>query len=218
MIAVAVITMGIAAIAGAFSGGSGSRSASIDRGAERTSELALRVTQPGGAAHRAVGTRDASKLKYGGLPSWLPKPKKRVEQLASARPGHPALQVEGEPIALSGPGWSLVANAVGPSEPANEGKAPLPETSPAKFILSISSVHGEVPFSSSQLEYVNEYGNVRHPRVTTLAGGPAPAELRPGAPLNLEVYGVIPVGNGAIEWKPTSGMPIANWDFVVEVN
>ena len=218
VIVVAVVTMGVAAIAGAFSGGSSSRSASVARAAKRTNRLALQVTDPAGAAHRAVGSEDASKLKYGGLPSWLPKPKQRVEQLVSARPGHPALQVEGEPIALSGPGWSLVANAVGPSEPANEGKPPLPETSPAKFILSISSVHGEVPFKPSQIEYVDEYGNVRHPRVTTLAGGPAPSELRPGAPLNLEVYGVIPVGNGAIEWKPTSGMPIANWDFVVEVD
>jgi hypothetical protein len=218
----------LAAIAGAFSGGPSSSGAAIARTgsgdvptgstAKRASALALQVTDPRGANHRAVGTADASKLKYGGLPSWLPKAKKQIVGIPSARPGHPVLQVEGEPIALSGPGWSMVANAVGPSEPATEGKPPLPETSPAKFILSISSVHGEIPFKPSQIEYVDEYGNVRHPRVTMLDGGSAPSELRPGAPLRLEVYGVIPVGNGAIEWKPSSGVPIANWDFVVEVD
>jgi hypothetical protein len=119
---------------------------------------------------------------------------------------------------VSGRGWSLLADVVGPREPATEGKPPLPEQTPATFVLSISSVQGEVRFRPSQIAYVDEYGDVRHPRVSTLAGGPPPSELRPGAPVHLKIHDVIPVGNGALEWKPTRGAPLASWDFTVEVD
>jgi hypothetical protein len=159
-----------------------------------------------------------STARYGGLPSWLPKPGRHVRRMLAGSPGHPALSIQGEPISvqLAG-GGSVIATAVGPEVP-EEGRFPVPRTSPVTFVVTFARASGDVPLSVASFLLVDGLGDVHHPAVTTMRGGTPPSRLTAGKPVSLKLRDVLPTGEGAIEWKPGSGRPLAGWDFTVEID
>ena len=111
----------------------------------------------------------------------------------------------------------MLATAVGPSVP-EDGKFPVPATSPCTFIVTFASASGVIPLSARAFTLIDEHGHVRHPRVTTVHGGALPRDVSPGRPVSLKVYDVIPTGDGGLTWTPEGGRPIASWDFDVEID
>jgi hypothetical protein len=176
----------------------GTSSVSVDRGTE-------------------LGTADASKAKYGGLPTWLPKAKVPVGQVLHASQAHPALSIQGEGISVNLGKASVLVTAAGPSVP-EEGRTPVPKTSPCEFIVTFAHASGVIPIRAGVFKFIDEQGNVRHPRVTAMDGGAPPRAFVPGKPVSLTVYDVLPTGDGALTWSPRGGRPIASWDFDVEID
>jgi hypothetical protein len=165
----------------------------------------------------AIGTPHASTAKYGGLPAWLPKSKTPVGQVLHASHAHPALSIQGEAISVDLGGAQVLATAAGPSVP-EEGKTPVPETSPCTFVVTFAHVHGVIPLSAASFAFIDEQGHVRHPHVTAMDGGAPPSQVAPGQTVSLTVKDVLPTGDGALMWAPGGGHPIASWDFDVEID
>jgi hypothetical protein len=170
-----------------------------------------------GAVAGGHGSTTRTPLRYGGLPSWLPKPKVPVNRTLHASAAHRALAIQGETVAVKLAGGSVMASAAGPSVPET-GRFPVPETTPCTFVLTFSSASGTVPLRPAAFTFVDERGDVHHPRVTTLAGGPVPREVTAGAPLSLKVRDVLPTGDGGLLWAPEGGRPLVAWDFTVEID
>ena len=187
--------------------------------------VALAVLLSGGGtssvAHErqgtAIGTPHASTAKYGGLPAWLPKSKTPVGRVLHASHAHPALSIQGEAISVDLGSARVLATAAGPSVP-EEGKTPVPETSPCTFIVTFAHVHGVVPLSAASFAFIDEQGHVRHPHVTAMDGGAPPSHVASGQTVSLTVKDVLPTGDGALMWTPGGGRPIASWDFDVEID
>jgi hypothetical protein len=172
-----------------------------------------------GTPHRAVaiGTPDASKEKYGGLPSWLPKAKVPVGRVLRASTAHPALSIQGEGISVDLGKATVLATAAGPSVP-EEGKTPVPETSPCTFIVSFAHATGPIALQPGSFKFIDERGNIRSGHVTAMNGGPAPTVVSPGQTVALTIKAVLPTGDGALTWAPQGRRPIASWDFNVEID
>ncbi|HEV3048354.1 MAG TPA: hypothetical protein VGY13_13460, partial [Solirubrobacteraceae bacterium] len=196
----------VASLAGAF----GARHASASAPPARHARA-----HPASAASPSF--KPESKERYGGLPSWLPKPKVHVNRVVPASPGHPALAIQGDSVQVELPQGRALATAVGPETP-EQGKFPVPATSPCTFVVTFSSVSGTIPISPRAFAFLDEQGNVRHPRVTALGGGPAPSEIVPGRPVSLKVYDILPTGDGGLTWTPTGARPVVAWDFDVEID
>ncbi len=165
----------------------------------------------------AIGTPNASNAKYGGLPAWLPKAKLPVGQVLHASRAHPALSIQGEGISVALGRGSVLATAAGPSVP-EEGRTPVPETSPCTFIVTFAHATGVIPLSAAAFKFVDEQGHVRYPDVTAMDGGAPPRAVAPGHTVSLAIKGVLPTGDGALSWAPGGGRPIASWDFDVEID
>jgi hypothetical protein len=180
--------------------------------------LGVLANAHGGTAAVPHGTAAAgSQGRYGGLPSWLPKSTVPVGRTLQASHAHSVLAIQGETVSVALAGGRVLATAVGPSVP-EDGRFPVPATSPCTFIVTFASASGAVPLSARAFTLVDELGHVRHPRVTAVGGGPLPSRLAPGHPLSLKVYAVLPTGDGGLEWAPAGGRPIASWDFDVEID
>jgi hypothetical protein len=169
------------------------------------------------ASEGSSSTPAASQAKYGGLPSWLPKPKHLTRRTLAAGVGHPAVSIQGEAIAVHLASGNVYATVVGPEVP-EEGRFPVPATSPVSFVLTFARTSGTVPLRAADLELVDGRGGVHHPVVTALHGGPLPAHVPTGKPFSVRLRGVLPTGDGAVEWKPAPGRPLAGWAFTVEID
>lgn len=169
------------------------------------------------AQAKLAATHSASAAKYGGLPSWLPKTKAPTERVLQASSAHPVLAIQGNTVAVHLADGGVSATAVGPSVPEN-GRFPVPATSPCTFIVTFAAAHGVIPLSSTAFTLIDERGHVRHPRVTTMDGGALPRQVMPGGPLSLKVYDVIPTGDGTLRWTPQNTRPVVLWDFDVEID
>lgn len=169
------------------------------------------------ASGGSSSTPVSSQAKYGGLPSWLPKSKHLTGRTLTASAGHPAVSIQGEAIAVHLTDSSVYATVVGPEVP-EEGKFPVPATSPVSFVLTFARTSGTVPLRTVDLELVDGNGDVHHPVVSALHGGPLPAQVPTGKSFSVRLRGVLPTGDGAVEWKPESGRPIAGWAFTVEID
>ncbi len=165
----------------------------------------------------AIGTPHASTAKYGGLPAWLPKSKTPVGRVLHASHAHPALSIQGEAISVDLGDAHVLATAAGPSVP-EEGKTPVPETSPCTFVVTFAHAQGTVPISAASFAFIDEQGHVRHPHVTAMDGGAPPSRISPGQTVSLTVKDVLPTGDGALMWTPSGKRPIASWDFDVEID
>ncbi len=155
-------------------------------------------------------------VRYGGIPSWLPKPKVAVNRIAAASVAHPWLAIEGDTVSVRLAGGRVLATAVGPAVP-EEGRFPVPATTRCSFTVTFTAASGSVPLRARDLTILDELGGVHHPRVTA-AGGALPRFVRPGRSVTIAVSAVLPTGNGQLRWAPAAARPVVSWDFDVEID
>jgi len=172
---------------------------------------------PAGTHDQPAATHGISSAKYGGLPSWLPKAKTPVNRVVTASAAHPALAIQGDTVSVDLAGGRVLATAVGPETP-EQGRFPVPASSPCTFIVTFAHASGAIPLSAKAFAFIDEHGHMRHPRVTAMGGGAPPRQILPGKPLSLKVYDVLPTGDGGLTWAPDGGRPVASWDFDVEID
>ncbi len=170
-----------------------------------------------GSQARAPQAHPSSPAKYGGLPSWLPKPKLPVDRIVAASAAHPALAIQGDTVSVHLARGQTMATAVGPAVP-EEGRFPVPATSPCSFTVSLAAGRGTVPIRPQAFTILDELGRIHHPRVTSRNGAPVPAHLEPGRIITLTVRAVLPTGGGRLRWAPDGTRPIVSWDFDVEID
>jgi hypothetical protein len=177
----------------------------------------LVIGNGGSAVHAAGAQRSTPVARYGGLPSWLPKAKVPVNRVLDASATHSVLTIQGTTVSVALAHGRAFATAVGPSVP-EDGRFPVPATSPCTFVVTFAQVSGAIPLSRRAFTLVDEYGHIRHPRVTSMDGGPPPTRIVPGRPLSLKIYDVLPTGDGGLEWAPYGRRPLVSWDFNVEID
>jgi hypothetical protein len=170
--------------------------------------VVILATQGGGAKPAA---------KYGGLPSWLPKTTAPTDQLVSATAAHPKLAVEGDTVRVGLAHGQVDTTVVGPEVP-EEGKLPVPATTPCSFTVTMTRVSGNVPLRASDFTILAENSRLYHPRVSGPHGRPAPSVVKPGQTVMLTIKAALPTGGGQVRWKPAAGPPISSWDFDVEID
>jgi hypothetical protein len=163
------------------------------------------------------GSTAGRSAKYGGLPSWLPKAKIPVGRVLEASSAHPVLTIQGDTVSVHLASGRVLATAVGPTVP-EEGRFPVPETTPCTFIITFTAATGPIPISATAFRFVDELHHVHHPRVTAMDGGALPREIAPGRTVSLKVYDVLPTGDGGLEWVPPGARPIVAWDPDVEID
>jgi len=140
-----------------------------------------------------------------------------VGRVLHASSGHPVLAIQGDTVAVRLAIGRVLATAVGPTVP-EEGRFPVPETSPCTFIITFTAATGAIPLSPTAFTFVDELHHVHHPRVTAMSGGAPPTRVLPGHTVSLKVYDVLPTGDGGLEWAPERTHPIVAWDFDVEID
>jgi len=166
------------------------------------------------ASHPAAPAVDN---KYGGLPSWLPKPKVPVGRVLQASSARPQLGIEGDTIVVRVGSAEVTATAVGPQVP-EEGQFPVPATTLCTFDVTLANASGVIALRQQDFTAVDELGQLHALRVTLQGGGPMPANIRRGQTLTLVMSAVLPTGNGTLRWSPGSPNPVASWDFAVEID
>jgi hypothetical protein len=176
----------------------------------------------GASSTRAHGTTNplfapTSSAKYGGLPSFLPKPKIQINRIVTATATHPALAIQGDSVNVVVSNDHVLATAVGPEVP-EEGKFPVPPTSPCTFILTFSSATGPIPLNPATFTLVDELGHVHRPRVSAINGGAPPRVIEPGKPTSVKLYSVLATGDGSLSWAPSAVKPTVTWDYTVEID
>jgi len=161
----------------------------------------------------------AAALKYGGIPSWIPKAKVPVTRIVHASPAHPWLAIEGDTVAVALPGGRGLVTAVGPEVPPGVvGHIPLVTHTLCTFIVTYAQVKGALPLKPRAFTIVDELGQLIQPHVTQLGGGRLAALAVGSRPLSVKVSAVLPVGSGTLRWAPLAGRPVVSWDFDVEVD
>jgi hypothetical protein len=175
--------------------------------------VALLSQSGNGATHRT----SAAALKYGGIPSWIPKSKVRVGRLVHASAAHPWLAIQGDTVAVKLSQGRVTATAVGPQVP-EEGKFPVPATTACTFTVTFTAASGVVPLSPRAFTLIDETGHLHTARVTASGGGPMPTRVLPGQTVSLNLHAVLPTGNGRLAWSPNGHEQIVSWDFDVEID
>jgi hypothetical protein len=155
--------------------------------------------------------------KYGGLPSWLPKTTAPTDHLVTATASRPKLAVEGDTVRVDLAHGQADTTVVGPQVP-EEGKFPVPATSPCTFTVTLTRVSGDVPLRTSDFTILAENSHLYHPRVSGPRGGPVPRVVKAGQTVMLTVKAVLPTGGGQVRWTPQPGAPLSSWDFDVEID
>jgi hypothetical protein len=171
----------------------------------------------GGVALSTGHGKASPELRYGGLPSWLPKSTFNPNEVLQASLRKPVLAIQGNTVSVNLAGGHVLAKLVGPTVP-EDGKFPVPPTSPATFVLTLSHAAGVVPLSARAFALIDERGTVRYPTITVVGGSPLPTRLAPGRTLSLRMHDVIPTGDGGLLWKPEGRHAIVSWDFNVEID
>jgi hypothetical protein len=169
------------------------------------------------AHHAAAKTRAGSKGKYGKLPSWLPKSKVPVGRVVQASEAHPKLGIEGDTIIVHVGNAQVDVTTVGPQVP-EEGKFPVPATSPCAFDVTFAKASAAIALRDTDFTVLDELGHLHFLRITERGGGQPPASVRPGQTVTLVMRAVLPTGSGTLRWSPQSPKPVASWDFDVEID
>jgi len=178
--------------------------------------LAVVAVSLGVILERGGGTASAAS-RYGRLPSWLPEAKVSTGRVLVATSARPKLAIEGDTVSIALRHGHVLATTVGPAVP-EDGKFPVPPTSPCTFTVTFTAAAGAVPLETSSFTILDELGHVHHPHVTAAHGHALPATIRPGQTVTLDVSDVLPTGGGRLRWAPESVRPIASWDFDVEID
>jgi hypothetical protein len=159
----------------------------------------------------------AAALKYGTLPSWLPKAKIPVGRLVNASAAHPWLAIQGDTVSVNLAHGRVLATAVGPAVVGggddDEGG---PDTVVTTFTVTFTDVRGSVPLSAKAFTLYDEAYAVPV-RVSASGGGP-PRSVAPGQTLSLTVHATLSEGGGVLRWSPLGGMAIVSWDYGLETD
>jgi hypothetical protein len=139
----------------------------------------------------------------------------QVGRLVQASPAHPWLAIEGDAVSVRLPRGRAIATVIGPAA-SQQGRIPVPSSSPCTFTVAFSAVAGDVPLRTGALTIVDEDGHLHHPQVTVTGGGAPLSRIPPGRTLSLTVRAVLPAGNGQLRWAPGTARPVVSWDFDVE--
>jgi hypothetical protein len=138
----------------------------------------------------------------------------RVVQASAATP---QLGVEGDTMAVILPSGRVTATLVGPD--VVQGQYPPPPTTPCTFTLTLAGAIGTVPIKPGDFTIVDEQGILHYPQVSAGAGvTPPPAVAPVGGQLSVVIRDVLPTGNGQLRWTAGGAVPIATWDFTVEID
>jgi hypothetical protein len=155
---------------------------------------------------------------YGYIPAWLGKAKVPVGRVVTATPNHPWLAVQGDTVRVELPNARVLATVVGPAVP-EEGKVPVPKTTPCTFTVTLTFASAPIPIRPRQFAAIDEQGAIHTLKVQSLDGGPPPSQVTPGATVGLKMSTVLPTGGGRLVWAPLEGSrPPVQWDFDVEID
>ena len=167
-----------------------------------------RARTAGGAAPPGDrGAHTHSDARYGGLPSYLPKPKIPTQRVVTARLAHPKLAIEGDTVEIVLPHARARATIVGPYVP-DKDQGTFQNTANVSFDATFASVRGTVPLAASMFTISDELGAVHHPKITVRHGGRLPVRLPRGKPITLVLRTTLPFGNvGALGTGPPAVTP-----------
>jgi hypothetical protein len=173
-----------------------------------------------GALALAHGGHARAAARYGGLPSWLPKATVPVGRVVTADPAHRVYAIQGDTVRvdLSG-GAHVMATVVGPQTP-EQGRFPVPATSPCTFTVTFAAASGRIALRASDFTILDENGHLHRPRVRLSGGGRMPGLITPERTISLTVYDILPTGEGQLRWAPVrlAGRQLVSWDFDVEID
>lgn len=218
VLALALLTAIVVAVASADRGSTAAASAAASPAKLGGKASADKPAGAPGAIHkRTTGAPAHNSAKYGGFPSWLPRPKVRVGRLVTASAAHPWLAIEGDTVRVVLASSRALVTAVGPNVP-EEGGFPVPRTTPCSFVVTFARPSGAIPLNPAAFTILDELGHLHHPHVSVTGGGPVPSQIASGRTISLEVSAVLPTGSGELSWSPDGGRPIASWDFDVEID
>lgn len=174
---------------------------------------------PGESAGTLSGARvRTSGHTYGYIPAWLPQAKVPVRRVVTASAARPRLAIQGDTVRVLAGGASVLVTIAGPSVP-EEGRFPVPKTSPCTFTATFTRATAPIALDARQFATIDEAGRLHVLKVSAVGGGPVPARLRAGQTLTLTLSGRLPTGEGRIMWAPVAGRgPFAQWDFDVEID
>lgn len=171
------------------------------------------------------GHSPPARARYGGLPSWLPKPAKQASTpIPQATLEHPWLAgVEGETVSVLLPAGGALVTVVGPSVPESVAENAQKDredsdTARCTFSATLRSTAGVVPLSPRAFTILGERGETFRPRVTNAAGGGLPSQITTGHSVTLTLRAQLPEGQGAVRWAPTGPRVVAGWIFGLELD
>lgn len=150
------------------------------------------------------------------FPSFLPKKtlNPNVDQVLVGTAAKPALSVQGEPIEVKTPAWSVLVEISGPTVPG-EG---LPRQQPATtctWTVTLSKATAAVPVSLADFNTIDHLGTIY--QLSPVEGqAPPPAQVHPGETATFQVRAYEAVGEGIMRWAPINQKIVAEWDFEVE--
>ncbi len=213
----AVLAGGALAACGSGSSSTATRAKTATTPLGATVPAAARAQQA--ALHRQVtaALHTHSDARYGGLPSYLPKPKIPTQRVVTARLAHPKLAIEGDTVEIVLPHACARATIVGPYVP-DKDQGTFQNTANVSFDATFASVRGTVPLAASMFTISDELGAVHHPKITVRHGGRLPVRLPRGKPITLVLRTTLPIGNGRVRYRPAGRHAVASWDFDSETD
>ena len=169
------------------------------------------------------GQGSAASLKYGEIPSWLPKPTPPANQIVTATLAHPALAaVEGDTVEARLPSGSAMVTAVGPAIPrwvdvdVHSGHWNNANTAPTTFTVTFASRHGKLALKASTFSILTGQRQVIHPKLTAMNGSRPPAWVTPGKPVTVKLNVGLAEGDGALRWSPQGAKVLIEWLYQLE--
>jgi hypothetical protein len=167
----------------------------------------------------------AASLKYGQIPSWIPKQAQPSDRIVSATAAHPVLAaVEGDTVLARLKAGSGYVTAVGPSVPswvqsyAHSGHWTAASLAPSTFSVTIAQPKGAIRLRAADFSILTSGGQIVHPAVTLSGGGSLPATLPAGRPVNLTLKAKLPEGEGALRWGPGGKRVLVAWMYTLELD
>jgi len=194
--------------------GTGKRAAAVP-GTATAAKLVGRQAQAVDYTKHPIRT---SGTTYGYVPAWLGRTRVPVARVVTATRSRPSLAIQGDTVRAQLPGAQVLATASGPAVP-EEGRFPLPKTSPSTFTVTLTAASAAIRIAPAQFGVIDEQGRLHKLQVSNLRGGAVPAEVRPGETVDLRIYTVLPTGEGRIMWAPIAGdRPVVQWDYDSELD
>jgi hypothetical protein len=179
------------------------------------------VTGGGGGSHPH---RSAASLKYGQIPSWIPKQAQPSDRIVAATAARPVLAaVEGDTVLARLTAGSGYVTAVGPSVPnwvqnyAHSGHWTSASLAPSTFTVTLAQPQGAIPLRAADFSILTSAGEIVHPAVTLSGGGALPATAQAGKPLSLTLNAKLPEG-GALRWGPGGRRVLVAWMYTLELD